>query len=166
MSLFQLIRINPRIELNIAIPQRYPSCVVFGKGQSMQCGGVSCAARTGIRSCHFGIGRSCCHHGRRACPVNPCNQHSIPLRIHFSMHSSLRCCPRPFNRASPPRPRRKLWGIVPFQGRSSRRRRYRRRYGRPRMYPPTVLLSIRIVDSSHVKIANSPVWAESAIRLF
>ena len=25
---------------------------------------------------------------------------------------------------------------------------------------------IGVVDSSHVKIANSPVWAESAIRLF
>jgi hypothetical protein len=53
-----------------AIPQRYPSCVVFGTGRSMQYDEGSCAAGRGIRSFHFGIGRSCYHHERKACPVN------------------------------------------------------------------------------------------------
>jgi hypothetical protein len=153
-----------------AIPQKYPSCVVFGKGQSMQCDGGSCAAGRGIRSCHSGIGRFCYHHGRRACPAH----HSVSTRLLSNpipqvlvlpAHSIIPCHLIPALVVA----HRRM--SVPFQGRSSRRRRYRRRYAcwLLRMYPPTVLVvdsRIDVVDCSHVKIANSPVWAESAIRLF
>jgi hypothetical protein len=52
------------------VPQRYPSCVVFGRGLSMRCGGGSCVEGKEIRSCRFGSGKSCYHRGRRACPVH------------------------------------------------------------------------------------------------
>lgn len=53
-----------------SVPQRYPSCVVFGRGRSRQSGEGSCVGGTAIRTCHSGIGRSCCLHGCRACPVH------------------------------------------------------------------------------------------------
>lgn len=104
------------------IPQRYPSCAVFGKEQSMQFGGDSCAGGRGTRSCRSGNGRSCCRHERRACPVNhpvstSCSCNSMPVLpmriapIYFVLHRD-----------------RRSWIVVPFQGRSSHRRRYRRRY--------------------------------------
>jgi hypothetical protein len=81
-----------------AIPRKYPSCVVFGKGQSMQCDGGSCAAGRGIRSCHSGIGRSCYHHGRRACPAH----HSVSNQSFLEPNPSSSCSASPFNHSSPP----------------------------------------------------------------
>src|SRR5436853_510059 len=49
-------------------PQRYPSCAFFGRALSMLFCEGSCAAGKGIRFCHFGNERSCCHLERRACP--------------------------------------------------------------------------------------------------
>lgn len=52
------------------VPQRFPSCVVFGRGRSRQYGEGSCVAGTETQICHSGIGRSCYRHGCRACPVH------------------------------------------------------------------------------------------------
>jgi len=35
----------------------------------MRCGAGSCVGGKATLICRFGNGRSCCHHGRRACPV-------------------------------------------------------------------------------------------------
>lgn len=51
------------------VPQRYPCGAVCGRGRSRRCGGGSCAGGRGTRTFHSGNGRSCCHRGRRACPV-------------------------------------------------------------------------------------------------
>jgi hypothetical protein len=112
----------------------------------MQCDGDSCAGGRGIRSCHSGIGRSCYHHGHRACPAH----HSVSIPYFLKpMSPSQR--PSRSNRALPLR-RRVQRIFVPFQGRSSRRRRYRRRYAcwLLRMYPPTVL----VIASSTTQIVR------------
>lgn len=36
----------------------------------MQCDGGSCAGGIATRTCRSGIGRPCCRHGCRACPIN------------------------------------------------------------------------------------------------
>lgn len=51
-------------------PLRFPSCAFFGRGLSRLFFEGSCVARKAIRFCHSGIGRSCCRHGRRACPIS------------------------------------------------------------------------------------------------
>lgn len=49
--------------------QRSPSCAAGGIAWSRRFDAGFCAAGKGIRSCRFGIGRFCCHHGRRVCPA-------------------------------------------------------------------------------------------------
>jgi hypothetical protein len=51
-------------------PQKYPFGVVVGRERSMRCDGGSFAGGRVIRTCHSGIGRSCCHLGRRAYPIS------------------------------------------------------------------------------------------------
>lgn len=46
-----------------------PSCAAGGIGWSRRFDAGFCAAGIEIRSCRFGIGRFCCHHGRRVCPA-------------------------------------------------------------------------------------------------
>jgi hypothetical protein len=66
------------------VPQRYPCGAGDGTERSTRCGGGSCAAGTATRTCRSGSGRSCCRHGRRACP-RCCSLVSIP----FSLQESL-----------------------------------------------------------------------------
>lgn len=66
------------------VPQRYPCGVLGGTEQSTQCDGGSFVAGTATPTCHSGIGRLCCRHGRRFYPVNRhvrtnfVQQHRIP----------------------------------------------------------------------------------------
>ena len=103
-----------------AIPQRYPFCVVFGKGRSRQYDEGSCVGGRATQSFHFEIERSCYHHEHRACPVT----HTISISIIYQFQSARFFCR--FNHS--PQRRRRIQILVPFQGRSSRRRRYRRKY--------------------------------------
>jgi hypothetical protein len=59
-----------RSSLTDSVPQRYPSCAASCRGWSTRSCEGSCAAGTETRSCRSGSGRSCCHHGCRACPVS------------------------------------------------------------------------------------------------
>lgn len=49
--------------------QKSLSCAADGIRWSRRFDEGFCAAGIGIRSCRFGIGRFCCHHGRRVCPA-------------------------------------------------------------------------------------------------
>jgi hypothetical protein len=132
-----------RSSLTDSVPQRYPSCAASCRGWSTRSCEGSCAAGTETRSCRSGSGRSCCHHGCRACPVSAV---STVLRL------PLRVCRQAFNGAWPsclPVPHAmclvfvrcvgfrhglgrtagaRTWRNAPCQGRSSGRRRSRRRY--------------------------------------
>lgn len=50
------------------VPQRYPFSAVSCTALSTRCGEDSCVGGRAIRTCHFGNGRLCCRHGRRAYP--------------------------------------------------------------------------------------------------
>src|SRR4051812_14430168 len=50
-------------------PRRFPSCASSCTRRSRRYGADSSSAGTGSHSCHFEIERSCCRHGRTACPV-------------------------------------------------------------------------------------------------
>lgn len=62
-------RAHERSSLTDSVPQRYPSCAASCRGWSTRSCEGSCAGGTETRSCRSGSGRSCCHHGCRACPV-------------------------------------------------------------------------------------------------
>lgn len=47
-----------------------PSCAAGDIGWSRRFDAGFCAEGREIRSCHFGIGRFCCHHERRVCPAH------------------------------------------------------------------------------------------------
>ena len=71
------------------IPQRCPFSSASGIAQSRQCGEGSCAGGRETRSCRSGSGRSCCHHGCRACPVSAVSTVlRLPLRV--CRHSMVR----------------------------------------------------------------------------
>jgi len=73
-----------------AIPLRYPFGVVFGRVWSMLFFGGSFAEGREIRSFHSGIGRSCCHLGRRACPVRSLHRQHLFLKSFTAI-----ICPNP-----------------------------------------------------------------------
>jgi len=72
-----------RSSLTDSVPQRYPSCAASCRGWSTRSCEGSCAAGTETRSCRSGSGRSCCHHGCRACPVSAV---STVLRLCLPLH--------------------------------------------------------------------------------
>jgi len=65
----------------VVIPQKYPFCAVVGTEQSRLFFEDSFAEEREIRFCHSGIGRSCCHHERRACPVCRPHRQQYILRV-------------------------------------------------------------------------------------
>lgn len=78
-----------RSSLTDSVPQRYPSCAASCRGWSTRSCEGSCAAGTETRSCRSGSGRSCCHHGCRACPVSAVSTVlRLPLRV--CRHSMVR----------------------------------------------------------------------------
>lgn len=78
---------HERSSLTDSVPQRYPSCAASCRGWSMRSCEGSCAGGTETRSCRSGSGRSCCHHGCRACPVYAV---STPFISSCALPS---CCP-------------------------------------------------------------------------
>ena len=125
-----------RSSLTDSVPQRYPSCAASCRGWSTRSCEGSCAAGTETRSCRSGSGRSCCHHGCRACPVSAVST-VLRLPLHVCGHSMVR------GPAVSPSPMSLIfvrcaistwagadsWGArrnAPCQGRSSGRRRSRR----------------------------------------
>lgn len=137
------LRAQKRSSLTDSVPQRYPSCAASCRGWSMRSCEGSCAGGTETRSCRSGSGRSCCHHGCRACPVYAVST-AVPLHAHcMPISCPVRC---PAVSASPmscvravlqARCEISTWAgatrpgarqNAPCQGRSSGRRRSRRRY--------------------------------------
>lgn len=82
------------------VPRRFPSCVVCGRGRSMRYDEGSFVEGRETRSFHFGIGRSCYHHGCIAFPIT--QRVSISLQSISTYISSPRCASR-FSSPSAPR---------------------------------------------------------------